>query len=269
MRPLTIATCQHDVGGDVKKNLSSILKQISIAKSKHADIVHFPECNLVGYGGFDIPRITKEDFGEVQEALDMVKELAERMEIKVILGSHHFTVNAIKPKNCLYLINEEGEIETRYDKRILTGTEGSMDHVHYSHGDNPVVFTMKGVKCGMLICHEWRYPELYRAYKKMGVEVIFQSWYDGSLDEATYQSEGVNTGELIVGSVRGNAANNYLWISGSNTSKRESCFPSFMVQPDGNILDKLSRNKPGVLISQIDLDKKYEDPSFYGRKGFL
>jgi len=30
-------------------------------------------------------------------------------------------------------------------------------------------------------------------------------------------------GELIAGTFRGNPANNYLWISGGNTGKKESC----------------------------------------------
>lgn len=268
-RELIIATCQHDISGDVTQNLSSILRQINRAKSKKADIVHFPECSLSGYGGLDIPQITRRDYTEIQEALEKIKELVGRLEICVIVGSHYFAEDDEKPTNCLYLINRSGEIEARYDKRILTGTAGEMDHKHYTAGKKPITFMINDIKCGMLICHEWRYPELYREYKKLGVEIIFQSWYDGSLNSADFESEGKEAGTLITGTTRGNAANNYLWISGSNTSKKESCFPSFIIQPDGNIFSKLPRNKPGVLISRIDLDQHFEDPSFYGRKRFM
>ncbi len=55
--------------------------------------------------------------------------------------------------------------------------------------------------------------------------------------------------------------NNYLWISGSNTCKKESSFPAFVVRPDGKVSGKLARNRSGVLISKIDLGKSFADPS--------
>ncbi len=158
-------------------------------------------------------------------------------------------------------LNDSGQIQDRYDKRLLAGTGVELEHLHYAAGKRPVVFNIKGVNCGLLICHEWRYPELYRDYKQLKTDLFFQSWYDGNLSAAGYRSEGKELGELITGTVRGNAANNYLWISGSNTCKRESCFPCFVVQPDGKVSGKLSRNRSGVLISKIDLGKSFADPS--------
>lgn len=267
---LTIATCQYDISGNLQENLSVILRQIKEAKSQEAMIAHFPECCLTGYGGIDLPEIHYQDYVEVQNTLEKIKEAARSLGIQVIIGAHHYANETqIRPFNSLYLINSYGEIETRYDKRILTGTDGSMDHAHYSAGDKPIVFNLNGIKCGMLICHEWRYPELYREYKKLGVELLFQSWYDGGLNQSEYEAEGIHTGELIVGTAKGYAANNYIWISGSNTSSTESCFPSFVIRPDGRIHKQLERNSPGVLVSHLDLNEKFEDPSFYGRKRFL
>ena len=269
-RILSIATCQFDVSGDVSQNLKSILAQIREAKSSQADVVHFPECSLTGYGGLDIPEIKWSDYTEIEKAILEIRALSKSLNINVILGAHHFEAGEKgKPKNSLYFINRIGGIEARYDKRILTGSGDTMDHAHYSKGEKPVVFHINRIKCGLLICHEWRYPELYREYKKLGIEIIFQSWYDGGLDDDAYKAEGILAGELIVGYTRGNAANNYSWISGSNTSSQESCFPSFMVQPDGRIRSKLTRNKPGVLVNDINLDHTFEDPSFYGRQRFL
>jgi len=87
------------------------------------------------------------------------------------------------------------------------------------------------------------------------------SWVCGSSREA-----GKQLGELIVGTVKGNAANNYLWIRASNTCKKESCFPGFVVRPDGVILHKMKRNLSGVLISGIDTAKKFPDPTGHLRQ---
>jgi len=268
-RKLTIATCQFDVCGDVHRNLSVILHQILKAKSKKADIVHFPECSLTGYGGIELPEIHAEDYPHLLPALNKVQLAARQYGIYVILGAHHFDKHLDKPRNSLYVINVQGQIVARYDKRILTGTDGTMDHLYYSPGKDPVIFQLNGINCGLLICHEWRYPELYREYKKSGVELVFHSWYDGGLDINTFKSEGKYEGELILGSIKGYAANNYLWVSGSNTSKKESCFPGFIVQPNGMILNKGHRNRQEVRITEIDFDQQFDDPSFYGRKRFL
>ena len=55
------------------------------------------------------------------------------------------------------------------------------------------------------------------------------------------------------------AANNFVWISASNTSARQSCWPSFVVRPDGVITGRLARNRTGLLISEIDPTVPYYD----------
>ena len=234
---------------------------MKIAGSKGVDIAHFPENSLSGYAGLDFPDINSQDNNLLQAALGNIRELAGHLRIWIIIGSHHFEQDIKKPFNSLYLINDRGEIVDRYDKRLLTNYGIEQEVKHYSPGTRPVVFSIKGIKCGMLICHEWRYPELYREYYKLKAEVIFQSWYDVNLTASDYEKSGKYFGELIPGTVRGNAANNHLWISASNTSKKESSFPAFIASPDGRILNKLKRNRPGVLISRIDPDKKFYDPS--------
>jgi len=246
-----------------------MIQQIETAKSKKADVVHFPECCLTGYGGIQLQKIRKEEYHHLPNAIEKIKQLASSHELYVIFGSHDFIDNDDKPRNSLLVINSEGKIETRYDKRILAGIPGTIDHLYYSPGKKPVAFQLKGIKCGLVICHEWRYAEFYREYKKLGAEIIFHSWFDGGLNDQDYENFGKEEGELIVGAVKGYVANNYLWISGSNISSRQSCFSSFVAQPDGQIFNKAPRNKPHVLISKIDLSKKFIDPSFYGRQQFL
>ena len=62
------------------------------------------------------------------------------------------------------------------------------------------------------------------------------------------------------------AANNYIWISCSNTSAKESCWASFVVRPDGVIIGKLDKNKDDILVTEIDIEKDYYDSTKYWRK---
>ena len=257
------------MGADVAINLKYTLSQIKTAKSKSANIVHFSECNLSGYGGIDFFSYEKLDLSEILSAIEQIRNLAKNLEIGVVMGTHFYEETGAKPKNALIYINRYGIIETRYEKRILFGAEDTHEYLYYSPGSIPVVFTIDEIKCGMMICHEWRYAELIRAYKKLGVKMLFHSWYEGGLSKDKYANQGIHNGELIIGSTKGYAANNYLWISGSNTCKKESCFPSFVMRPDGRIANKSRRNIPGVLVTHIDFDQKFDDPSFFGRKRFL
>lgn len=258
---LIVATCQYPVDRDIQKNLTATISQMEIARSKGADIAHFSECSLSGYAGMDFSHIPDQDEELLHHAFEEVRKKARKLNLWVILGSHHFEEGQKKPYNSLFLIDNQGEVRGRYDKRLLTYGAGGSDMEHYSPGDGPFTFPINGVNCGLMICHEWRYPELYREYMRMHTELLFQSWYDGNLSRRRYRESGKELGTLIVGTVKGNASSNYLWISASNTSRKESCFPGFVVRPDGMILNKMKRNLQRVLISSIDTSKDVPDPT--------
>jgi predicted amidohydrolase len=260
-RKLTIATCQFPVSADIRKNTSYILKQLSKAKTDGADIAHFSENSLSGYAGIDFKSFKGRDEQLLQSCFETIRESAKNLKIWAIIGSHYFEGRYKKPYNCLWLIDDQGVVVNRYDKRFCMGKPGEFEQVYYKPGTDYVRFYIKNISCGLLICHEWRYPELYRQYKKLGCNVIFQSWYDGNSSRKYYLAEGKDLGSLIMGTVRGYAANNYLWISASNTSKKESSFASFMVRPDGKIIGQAKRNISSVLIHRINVDQQFADPS--------
>ncbi len=260
-RILNIATSQFAVDSGIGKNLSVIKKQIKIAAEKKADLIHFSECSLSGYGGFDFEKYLPETEKQIQKGIAEIQNAAKINKIGVIFGTHFFEGKMEKPFNSLFVIDKKGEIKLRYDKRLLS----EFDHDWYTPGKLPGIFNIDGIECGLLICHEWRYPELYRQYYKLGVELLFQSWYDGNYSAEEYQNEGKNLGEVIPGFVRGNAANNKLWVSASNTSKKQQGFPAFVCRPDGVVTGKLIRNTSGILLSEIDFEKKYSDLSSHLR----
>ncbi len=263
---LTIATCQFPVSADIDNNRGYIRKLIIQAKRKGAEIAHFSESSLSGYAGIDFNTFEKYDETLLRNSLDDLCQLSAELKIWVIVGGHQYGKDHAKPFNCLWIINDRGKIIDRYDKRLLFGKDNEQEHFYYQSGERFVQFELNGIKCGLLICHEWRYPELYREHMKMGTELLFQSWYDGNLSKKSYLTDGKELGTLITGTVRGNAANNYLWISASNTSKAESSFASFLARPDGRIVHQLKRNVTSILISRIDFTQEYVDPSRSGRE---
>ena len=121
------------------------------------------------------------------------------------------------------------------------------------------------MRCGLLICHEWRYPEAYRQYQALGVEVVLQSWHDGGLGPREARGEGAVYAAVIPATVQGHAACNHFWICGANTSRRFCCFGGFAVRPDGTFLARQPRHRAGVLVHTIDTAKEYADPAAHLR----
>ena len=263
---LRIAACQFPLGCDVEQNAAFVKRQINEAAGRGADIVQFPECALGGYAGVNFASFRGYDWSRLHQCTRDIMALAKKLKVWVVLGSHHRLSGRHKPHNSLYVIDNRGRIVDRYDKMFCMGRVGTFDLAHYTPGSRFVVFRIKGVKCGLLICHEWRYPELYRNYQRLGVNIVFQSWYDGDLSRDAFQQSGKALGQVIPAAAQGHAVCNCLWISGANTSKPESCFGCFVVQPDGIIAAKAARNRPAVLCHDIDTDREFDDTARPWRK---
>ena len=152
--------------------------------------------------------------------------------------------------NSLYLIDTSGMIVDRYDKRFCT--KGDLDY--FSAGAHNVVFEINGVKCGLLICYDVRFPELYREYRQLDVNVIFQSFYNAR------QKPGSIHPIIMPVTAQTRAATNYFYMSLTNSSAANS-WPCHFITPNGLIEDKLAADEPGILISEVDLSKSYYDAS--------
>jgi predicted amidohydrolase len=247
---IRIASCQFPVSADIRANYQFIEDQMIEAKLKKADIVHFSECALSGYPGVDMQSLENFNWLELHQMTDSIIFLAKKLNIWVILGSLHKLSGNNKPHISLYVINLEGKIIDRYDKRFCT----SVDLINCTPGDHFVTFKLNGVNCGLLICYDVRFPELYREYRKLACDVIFQSFYNA-------REEKGNIHPVIMPlTAQAHAATNYFYMSLTNSSSPES-WPCHFITPDGLLQNKLSVNIPGLLISDIDLSAKYYDAS--------
>ena len=247
---LRIASCQFPISSNIKENLYWIEKQMIEAKLKKADIVHFAECALSGYAGVDMKSLDGFDWNELHLATDSVLTLAKKFKLWVVLGSMHKLSGNNKPHNSLYLINPNGEVVDRYDKRFCT--EGDLEF--FTPGDHFVIFDINGIKCGLLICFDLRFPELYREYRKLGTDLIFQSFHNAR------QGKGSIHPVIMHITAQAHAGINHFYMSLTNSSSPES-WPCYFITPDGLVKNKLEPNIPGVLISDLNIDDKYYDAS--------
>jgi predicted amidohydrolase len=262
MKVLRVATCQFSVEADIEHNRRWIMKQIGEAADRGAELVHFSECALSGYAGVDIPSIKAIDWNQLHSATRDVQEAAKSRKVWVLLGSTHRLSGSHKPHNSVYIINPQGQIVDRYDKRFCTGLKGerrpTMDLAHYAPGNRFVTFRVNGVTCGVLICYDYRFPELYRHYRKLGVHVLLQSFHNARKIVAADPTYNIWK-TIVPATMSCRAAENHFWVSANNSTARPSCWASFAVRPDGQIVGRLKLHKPGVLVTKMVLDPSFFD----------
>jgi predicted amidohydrolase len=279
---LIIATCQFPTSDDPRRNVRYVRRQMRVARERGARVAHFPEACLSGYAGADRASNEDIDWALLEECTRAVIGEAAALGLWVVIGSAHRLTGRRKPHNSLYVIDDRGRLRDRYDKRFCAsdakGRGGELSH--YTPGDHPCTFDIDGVRCATLICHEYRYPELYRELEHSRVELVFHSFHAGHLSPKAYRSlqrdvgesrHGINPGSTLPeitmpAGMIASASNNHLWISCSNSSARESCWPSFVVRPDGVMLGRLVRNRAGVLVSTIDDRARYYDSTAAWRR---
>lgn len=248
---IRIASCQFGVTADIDSNARFIRDFIQQAADQQADIVHFSECALSGYAGVDFESFDGYDWPQLKTRTLEIMELAGRLKIRVVLGSAHPLTPPNKPHNCLYLIDTSGRIAERYDKRF--GTEGDLNH--FTPGDHFVYFDINGVKCSLLICFDLRFPELYRALYKDGVQCLFQSFYNARQKGPSVHSE------IMRQTMQANAADNGFWVSMTNACGWFCPYPSCFIQPDGRIAAQLEDHTEGIMVNTMDTSQDFYDPA--------
>ncbi len=256
---LKVATCQFAVSGCVEDNLARLKLQMRRARDRGARVAHFPEGALSGYAGVDLESSLAFDWGRLQVALEEMSELAGALKLWVVVGSAHRLSGQHKPHNSLYVIGECGRLVERYDKRFLGGS----DMAHYSPGSHFSTWDIDGVSCGALICYDYRFPELYREYKRLGVSLMFHSFHAAKAapdriaaigaaigrDLAHLNAAPTHTypGITMPAAMTTAAACNHMWISCPNSSARESCWPSFLSGPTASPPDACAATSPVCL----------------------
>jgi len=261
MKSLRVATCQFSIEPEIKHNRKEVLRLMRQSHSDGAEIAHFSECGLSGYAGVDIPDTDAIDWDELTAATRDIQQLAKELKLWVLLGSTHRLTDGNKPHNSVYVINSRGQIVNRYDKRFCTGVDGrrpTLDLKHYSPGNRNCVFRIKGITCGVLICYDYRFPELYRDLKREKVQVIFQSFHNARATVVADQEYNIWK-TIVPATMSCRAAENHFWISANNSTTRPSRWGNFVVRPDGAITGQLPVHRSGLLITDMEMRKDFFD----------
>jgi deaminated glutathione amidase len=169
---LRVSVLQISAGNDVSANIGR-LKQL-VSRLEASDLIALPEVFAV--------RGSDQDYRSSAQPLpgpltNLLASVAHRHNAWVLAGSV-IEAEGGKLYNTSVLLNRRGEIAASYRKMHLFEAELETGQViresdTYAPGDRPVMVNVEGWLCGMAICYDLRFPELFRHYSAQGAHLFF------------------------------------------------------------------------------------------------
>jgi omega-amidase len=226
---------------DPEKSLAKAELFIRHAAASGADLICFPEQFATGWD----PCSTRNIEGIEGRIIPALQKYARESGIG-ILGSfrERFTPS---PRNTAVAVGRDGRLLARYSKIHLFTPARETNT--FTCGTELGIFEMGGLRCGIAICYDLRFPEVFRAYAKRGVQAVFVP--------SAWPASRLRHWELFI---TARAAENQMYIVGINTTGTNPvdtyAGSSMTADPHGTII---SRANEAEQLAFADLDPAVVD----------
>ena len=233
---------------DKQANFDKITKLFKENIKPNTDIVVLPELWNVGWACDKFIEASEEI--KKSETIDLLSRLAQKYNTNILGGSFVNKVNDKYYNTCPEL-NRNGELVATYNKNHLYSYYDDSEGTYITRGDNPVIVNLEGVKIGLTICYDIRFPEIYRAYRKANADILVNmaAW---PLSRAIHwnsltQARAVENQTYMVA----------LTQTGTLPTGAKNLGHSLIYEYSGNLLDEIN-TKEGGISATINLNEMYD-----------
>ena len=245
-----LAIQMESVIGEIDINIETVSNLISANLEKYggADFVFLPEVWTTGWH----PPVFHDNAEPINNsnAIRMLQAMAKKYKTNIIGGS---IVNKVGDKyyNTCPVISSDGSLIATYDKNHLFSYYGDNEGDYITKGKNPVIVVVDGIKFGLTICYDIRFPEIYRAYRKAGADILVNM-------AAWPKSRQIHWDTLT----RARAVENQSYMvaltqTGLLADSSENLGHSMIIDYEGNICSEINE-KEGGIYAEINLQKMYD-----------
>lgn len=248
---MIIAAYQFAVTGNIRDNLNRIRSAILQAAKAGARLLVFPECALTGYPPRDLPSSAAVDFAALDEAHEALQALSDRHQMYLIVGTMTETEHGIQ--NTARIIRP-GQPALLYHKRALWG----WDRDNFVPGDEPGIVEIDGLRIGVRICYEVRFPEFFRELYRQKTDLNVVLFYNVS------DRDDPDRYDLIRGHLRTRAVENVCPILSVNAIKPWQTAPTMLTDASGTVLFEAERSREALTV--FDFEPTQPDFGERGRK---
>ena len=219
--------------GAVDENFSMAATLIEAAKN--SDVILLPELWSTGYYPTPV-----ENFADIDgvRTIEFLCAAAKKFSVNIIGGSVIVSSGG-KIFNRCHIVNRRGEIVAAYDKTHLFSFAHEDDI--FSAGDKFVTFEPDGLRCGVAICYDLRFPEFIRKIALAGAEIIFIP--------AAWSLKRLTPRRILT---KARAIENQIFVAFANSSGI-----SEIVNPRGEVVAESKRGEE-ILSAEIDLSLRSE-----------
>lgn len=225
---------------DTEANLARVDQCAESAAKLGASLVVFPEQVLCGWDPSSSAGAEDLD-GDLVQAL---KRSACLNRIGLIGSIRERVKGGVR--NTAIVIDASGRTSAVYAKRHLF-TPGGEDRA-YLQGDAPAVFEWGGLRFGLAICYDLRFPADFSAYRAMGAEAV--------LVLAAWPEERLRHWRLFL---QARALDNRLYVAGVSYARGTTPVGAYaggsaVSDPDGDFC-AVAGEKAGLLVAELDPDR--------------
>lgn len=236
---MKLAAYQFTVTKDINHNLQIIKNAITQASNQNVKLLIFPECALTGYPPRDIENSSVVHFNELAIAQEQIQQLAVAHVMHIIVGSITRENGNYYNSAIVFMPNHEQLV---YNKRALWG----WDKDNFSIGNKKGIFEIEGLKVGIRICYEVRFPEFFRELYKEHTDLNIILFYDVS------DSDDAERYELIKSHIRTRAVENVTYTLSVNAVSPYQTAPTVFYNQSGYLLSELKKNEENMLVYDLE-----------------
>lgn len=181
--------------------------------------------------------------------------LAKQLRVNLLVGSiSSIRVEGDKLANRSYLFGMNGETIATYDKIHmfdvdLPNGDKYRESDSNAPGDRAVIADMDGVKVGMSVCYDVRFPHLYRMLAKEGAQILtvpaaFTVPTGQAHWEVLLRARAIENGAFVVAPAQ----------VGTHEGGRATYGHSMIISPWGEILMEIQSDSAFYAVVDLDLD---------------
>lgn len=237
---MKIGAYQFAVTGHVESNFNMIKQAVELAANEGIQLLVFPECALTGYPPHDIACSAQVDFDAAARSYRCLQELSDTHDMHIVVGS--VTREKSGYRNGALLFSPRIPVRTYY-KRALWG----WDRENFRGGNGKGVFEIAGLRVGIRICFEVRFPEFFRELYAEHTDLNLILFYDVS------DRDDVDRYELIKSHIRTRAVENVCYTLSVCATCPCQTAPTALYDRSGTTLSELERDKEGLLVYDLTL----------------
>jgi len=254
---MNVAVIQMSSQSDVGKNLMTATSLVASAADAGAKLVALPE-NFAFMGEEDEKRAIAEQIPDAPDGpfapiASAITTAARDSGVWVVAGGMpEASGDSHRPYNTSLLVSPDGVVVARYRKVHLfdvdlpDGTK-LLESAATKAGGEPVTFDLRaGVRLGMTICYDVRFPELYRKLVDRGVRIV-------TVPAAFTLTTGKDHWHVLL---RARAIENQVFVlapaqHGKHPRGRQTYGKSIIVDPWGDVLAQCAEGE-GFAIARLD-----------------